>query len=98
MRRRNHQKVPLPQQQEDGQHVIKEMTESRIVVENAAGETEQYDGDSVVCALGLKPRRELLEKLREELPDVHIIPVGDVNKARKIIQATHESFHAGRIV
>ena len=84
-----------------GNRVIKEMTGARIVVQNKAGEAEQYDSDSVdsvVCALGLKPRRELLEKLREELPDVHIIPVGDVNKARKIIQATHEGFHAGRIV
>lgn len=81
-----------------GNRVIQEMTGSKIVVKNEAGDIEQYEADSVVCALGLKPRRELLEKLREELPDVHIIPVGDVNQARKIIQATHEGFHAGRIV
>ena len=81
-----------------GNRVIKEMSGTGLTVQNEAGETETYEGDSVVCALGLKPRRELLDQLRAELPGVHIIPVGDVNKARKIIQATHEGFHAGRIV
>ena len=81
-----------------GSRKITEMTGKKITVTNKEGKEEVYEADSVVCALGLKPRRTLLEALRKELPDVHIIPVGDVNKARKIIQATHEGWHAGRTV
>ncbi len=77
---------------------ITEMTGKMIVVQTADGQTETYEGDSVVCALGLRPRRQLLNDLRKALPNVQIIPVGDVNKARKIMQATHEGFHAGRII
>ena len=72
---------------------ITEMTGTKIVTDQ-----DEFEADSVVCALGVKPRRELLEQLRKELPDVHIIPVGDVNKPRKIMQATHEGWHAGRTV
>lgn len=77
---------------------IEEMTGNKIVVSKQDGSKETIEADSVVCALGLKPRRALLEQLRKELPNVHIIPVGDVNKARKIMQATHEGWHAGRTV
>jgi len=57
-----------------------------------------FDADAVVCALGLKPRKELTEKLREKLKgtNVEIIPVGDTNSPRKIMQAVHEGFHAAR--
>lgn len=76
-------------------HQITEMTgrKVRCLVE---GKEAEYSGDAVVCALGLKPRRELLEDLRAKGKDVEIIPVGDVNHPRKIMQAVHEGFHAAR--
>ena len=77
---------------------IEEMTGNKIVVSKQDGSKETIEADSVGCALGLKPRRALLEQLRKELPNVHIVPVGDVNKARKIMQATHEGWHAGRAI
>ncbi|WP_426350322.1 FAD-dependent oxidoreductase [Alloiococcus sp. CFN-8] len=55
-----------------------------------------YEADSVVTALGLKSDRDILDDLRNNLVGVEIIPVGDVNSPRKIIQAVHEGFHAGR--
>ena len=55
-----------------------------------------YEGDAVVHALGLKSDRTLLDNLRSNLTNVDIIPIGDVNKPRKIIQAVHEGYHAAR--
>ena len=76
-------------------HKITEMTANKVICESENG-LVTYEADSVVCALGLKPRRGLLEELREKCINVEIIPVGDVNKARKIMQATHEGYHAAR--
>ena len=60
------------------------------------GEEKTLEADAVVCALGLKPRKTLTEELRKALPGVEIIPVGDTNEPRKIIQAVHEGYHAAR--
>ncbi len=60
------------------------------------GEEITLEADAVVCALGLKPRKALTEELRESLPGIDIIPVGDTNEPRKIIQAVHEGHHAAR--
>lgn len=60
------------------------------------GEEQTLEADAVVCALGLKPRKTLTEELRQELPGAEIIPVGDTNEPRKIIQAVHEGYHAAR--
>lgn len=56
----------------------------------------RYEGDAVIHALGLKSDRTLLDKLRNNLKDIDIIPIGDVNQPRKIIQAVHEGYHAAR--
>lgn len=76
-------------------HKITEMTGKKITCE-CDGQSVVYEADSVVCALGLKACKNLVDELREECTDVEIIPVGDVNKPRKIMQATHEGFHAAR--
>lgn len=78
-------------------HRIIEMTGKHVICINKDKEIE-YKGDAVVCALGLKPRRALLDELRSTLKNVEIIPVGDVNSPRKIMQAVHEGFHAARRV
>lgn len=76
-------------------HTIMEMTGEHVICLFDNKEIE-YKGDAVVSALGLKSSRKLLDELRSECKDIEIIPVGDVNEPRKIIQAVHEGFHAGR--
>lgn len=61
------------------------------------GEKVEFTGDAVVCALGLKPRRELSKELEERFGNsLDIITVGDAVSPRKILQAVHEGFHAAR--
>ncbi|MCR1900072.1 FAD-dependent oxidoreductase [Irregularibacter muris] len=76
-------------------HKIDEMT-GKYVKCTVDNQEVEYKGDAVVCALGLKAERKLLEDLRRNGKEMEIIPVGDVNNPRKIIQAVHEGFHAAR--
>ena len=76
-------------------HRIVEMTGAKVVCQTG-GKEVSYAADSVICALGLKSRKALVEELRTKCKGVEIIPVGDVNKPRKIMQAVHEGFHAAR--
>lgn len=78
-------------------HEIHEMT-GKVVSCTNNGENITYQADAVVCALGLKSRKTLTEQLRETCRDIEIIPVGDTNSPRKIIQAVHEGFHAARTI
>ncbi|MBG0764223.1 MAG: FAD-dependent oxidoreductase [Tissierellales bacterium] len=74
---------------------IEKMTEDSVKCLCDEKESE-FKADAVVCALGLKSDRSLLDDLRKELKNIDIIPIGDVNEPRKIIQAVHEGYHAAR--
>jgi hypothetical protein len=76
-------------------HKITEMTGKSVSCE-FEGKSIKYEADSVICALGLKSSNGIVEELRVNCKGLDIIPVGDVNKPRKIMQATHEGFHAAR--
>lgn len=76
-------------------HKIIEMSGKHVKCKTDNQEVD-YQADAVISALGLKSKRRLLDELRKECKDIEIIPVGDINEPRKIIQAVHEGFHAGR--
>jgi 2,4-dienoyl-CoA reductase-like NADH-dependent reductase (Old Yellow Enzyme family)/thioredoxin reductase len=76
-------------------HKISEMTGKYVKCESEGTELE-YKADAVICALGLKASRTLIDELRAENCGLEIIPVGDVNRPRKMMQAVHEGFHASR--
>ena len=57
-------------------------------------ETVTYEADAVICALGMKSVNTLAHELVEKGYPVEII--GDAYAARKILNAVHEGFHAGR--
>ena len=63
------------------------------------GDEVQIAGDAFVLALGMTPNTELLDALANITNidvDMEIITVGDAVKPRKVLQAVHEGFHAGR--
>ncbi len=76
-------------------HKIEEMTDKYIKC-SVDGKDMEYKADAVICALGMKSNRSLLDDLREDSQGMEIIPVGDINKPRKILQAVHEGYHAAR--
>lgn len=59
-------------------------------------ETVTYEADAVICALGMKAVNGLANELRDAGYPVEL--VGDACGARKILNAVHEGFFAGRRV
>ena len=94
-------KMVLPKLAELGvsvklEHKITRMT-GRSVECKHDGQTVTFDAGAVVCALGMKPRQRLTGELRSRLGNsAEIIPVGDTNSPREIVDAVHEGFHAAR--
>ncbi|MBN1875762.1 MAG: FAD-dependent oxidoreductase, partial [Anaerolineae bacterium] len=57
-------------------------------------DTATIEGDAFVLALGMTSNTGLLDALGDV--DAEVIAVGDAVKPRKVLQAIHEGFHAGR--
>ncbi|HZJ68393.1 MAG TPA: NADH:flavin oxidoreductase, partial [Candidatus Eisenbacteria bacterium] len=48
------------------------------------------EADTVVLALGVTPRRKLVDEFRKEFPNAHVI--GDANNSGSIQEAIHDGF------
>jgi pyruvate/2-oxoglutarate dehydrogenase complex dihydrolipoamide dehydrogenase (E3) component len=64
------------------------------VLANMENELIFFEADTVVLAVGSRPNDFLAQKLSGLVPKV--IAVGDCVRARRIIDAIHEGFHAAR--
>lgn len=58
------------------------------------GESEFFEGDSVVLAVGLSPNRELAQELEGKVTDLYSI--GDCVEAQKIVHAIEGGFRVAR--
>ena len=50
------------------------------------------EGDSIICALGQRSRRDVVDALRDGAPYVAVI--GDASKVSTITNAVYEGYHA----
>ncbi|MDI9496977.1 MAG: FAD-dependent oxidoreductase [Bacillota bacterium] len=79
-------------------HAITKMEKNDVTCRNLeTEESVELTGDSVICCLGMRPDRALLEALIED-GSLPVTPVGDVNSARKLMQATQEGHAAARLI
>ena len=69
-----------------------EVTDNGVRCEDSKGNEQFVPGTSVICALGQKPRRDLVEELRDTAPYVAVI--GDCVKASTITNAVYQGYHA----
>ncbi len=69
-----------------------EITPAGLECVDAAGERVFIEADTVLCAAGLRPRREAVDALRGTAPIVEVI--GDCVKPDIIRGATHRAYHA----
>jgi 2,4-dienoyl-CoA reductase-like NADH-dependent reductase (Old Yellow Enzyme family)/thioredoxin reductase len=74
-------------------HRIVEFRANQVLCATDAGQVS-IDADTFVLALGIGADPTLYEQLRNR--PYPVIPVGDVNGARKVIHAIHEGYHAAR--
>lgn len=72
---------------------VKEILEDRVLCEDGQGECVEIRAQSVVCALGQKPRMDEAEKMMGLAPFTRVI--GDCGQVRSIMQAMYEGYHVG---
>ena len=58
-----------------------------------AGEQVLIEGETIICALGQKPRRDVVEALADAAPIV--MTIGDCAKVSNITTAIYQGHHAG---
>ena len=59
------------------------------------GETKQIEADTVLLAMGIRPRLALVDELRHSCPETSVAIVGDCNnKAGTIAEAVNQAFQA----
>lgn len=74
---------------------VTEITEKGVMVENADG-SFLVEADSVVCALGFRPKTKEVDELCEKVDEYYII--GDCSRVAMIYQAMDAGYHAARRV
>ncbi|NLJ70999.1 MAG: FAD-dependent oxidoreductase [Clostridiaceae bacterium] len=79
-------------------HQITKMSKNKVEATNLkTSEGITLEAKDVICCLGMSSDRKLLDDLIED-GTLSFTPVGDVNKARKIMQATQEAYAAARLI
>lgn len=70
--------------------------QDNIVVVEKSGEKIELPYDHLVLATGYRPNNQMVDELEDTVPFFRC--VGDATFPRKIVNAVHEGFHAGRLV
>lgn len=63
-----------------------------VTVKDMDGNVINYEGDTVIYAIGMKPKTELVNSLRSPVP--YFVPVGDCVKPGKVLQAVRDGMFA----
>ncbi|MCI8594448.1 MAG: FAD-dependent oxidoreductase [Oscillospiraceae bacterium] len=71
-----------------------EVNDEGAVVEDANGKRTTLPADTVLLAVGMRPRKEEAEKFRHVIAECDIQFAGDCNKARIVGNAVYEGFNA----
>ena len=69
-----------------------EVSKEGIICEDKEGHQMLVEGDSIICALGQRSRRDVVDALRDGAPYVAVI--GDASKVSTITNAVYEGYHA----
>ena len=73
---------------------LEEVTDTGVFAINGNFEKTSFDADSVVLALGLRPRKEKVAELRRLVPATEVFVVGDCDKPGSLFTANHDGFNA----
>ena len=63
----------------------KEITDQGVIAITPEGEEKLFEADTVICALGLRPKAALVDELRKTKHN--FIPIGDCIKTQQVTQA-----------
>ena len=66
---------------------VTRVAEEGVYAVNEKGEERLYEADTVLLAVGLKPKTEVVESLRHSAPD--FVVIGDCLKPATVMEAIH---------
>jgi NADPH-dependent 2,4-dienoyl-CoA reductase/sulfur reductase-like enzyme len=73
---------------------MEEITNRGIRAISSRFEWTGYEADSVVLAMGMRPRKEKVSELRRLIPETEVYVIGDCLKPRNLLAANHDGFNA----
>ena len=68
------------------------VTDAGVICANSSGQEELIPGQTVICALGQKPRRNMVDELLDCAP--YVAQIGDCVRASTITTAIYQGYHA----
>lgn len=68
------------------------VTEGGVYAVNGEGEERFYEADTILLAVGLKPRTEVVKSLRDCAPDFYVI--GDCHQPATAMEAIHMGYYS----
>ncbi len=72
---------------------LEEIIDKGIRTINHRFEWKDYEADTVAIAIGMKSRREVVAKLRHELPETEVYVIGDGKEIGNVFTAVHAGFN-----
>lgn len=92
-----HRPLLLSEIQKQGIHVYtsykgEQVTEQGILCTDKEGASRLVPGSTIICALGQRPRADVVEELRDCAP--YVAAIGDCVKAATITNAIYQGYHA----
>ncbi|MDR3363750.1 MAG: FAD-dependent oxidoreductase [Clostridiales Family XIII bacterium] len=74
---------------------VTEILDDAVTMSGTDGESFRIEADTVLLAIGMKPRKDLVNALRRCVPETSVYIVGDAKAAGTISTATNQGFQAG---
>jgi 2,4-dienoyl-CoA reductase-like NADH-dependent reductase (Old Yellow Enzyme family)/thioredoxin reductase len=72
-------------------HKVSEITEDGVLLEQVDdGERVVVDADTIILALGVRPRQDIVNAFKAAFPEAHIL--GDANRGGRILEATQDAY------
>lgn len=71
---------------------LEEITDSGIKTINSKFQWSEFEADTVVLALGMRPRKEKNEELRHLIPETEVYVIGDGHGVGNVYSAVHAGF------
>ncbi len=71
---------------------LEEITDKGIKTINSRFQWVEYEADTVVLALGMRPRKDVINNLRCALPETEVYIIGDGKEIGNVYSAVHSGF------
>jgi NADPH-dependent 2,4-dienoyl-CoA reductase/sulfur reductase-like enzyme len=72
---------------------LEEITDHSIKTINSRFKWEEFEVDTVAFAVGMRPRKDVVNALRHEIPETEVYVIGDGDVVGNVFSAVHAGFN-----